>query len=147
MDKFLQNISPSDLVQALMSLLGVCGAAYLGYLTSVRKASEETKQSNLQASRTAEQEFRDDLIKQLEDSSLRLDRQMQRWDEREKKINELVAQLDIAWADKVELKAEKSTLAAELRAANKKIEELSAELEKFERKVWYIAPKEDAPKS
>lgn len=147
MSEFLKNFTLIDLIQSVLSLAGIVFTAYMGYLFNVKKIGVDSKQQTLLASKTAEQEFRDDLIKQLEDSSARLDRQMQRLDEREKRNAELLLQIDAYWGEKAELKAKIATLEAELVAANRKNKEQAAELEKFERKVFYIAKSDESPKS
>lgn len=134
-----QQLSLADLITGLLSLLSAGFTAWIGYLISVKKIGAETRLSVVQAAKTAEQEFQDNLMKQLEDSAARLDRQMQRLDEREKRNLELLAQIDSYWNEKAELKSRIATLEAELSAAHRKIRDLTAELEKFERKVFYIA--------
>ncbi len=145
MKELLSTISLGDLVTAFVALASACLSAWTGYLVTVKKIGVESKTQLLTAQKTAEQEFRDDLIKQLEDSSARLDRQMQRLDEREKKNAELLKQIDDAWSEKSELKAEIATLKAELTASLRKNKDLASELEKFEKKVFYIAKSDSAP--
>jgi chromosome segregation ATPase len=142
MDKLLANISIAEVVQALVSLLGAAVSAYLGYQYSIRQIREQSKPQIVQAARTAEQEFRDDLIKQLEEANKRLDSQMDRMDNREKKNAELIKDIDRLWEERVELKTRIASLEAELFASKKKIQDLMTELEKFERKVFYIAKPE-----
>lgn len=134
-----QDITRADFLQGLFSVLGAVLSGYLGYIISIKKINAETKNSSTQVISSAEQQFRDDLIKQLEDSSTRFDRQTARLDDREKRYNELLVQIDAYWAEKSELKSKIATQAAELLAAQRKINDLTAELEKFERKVFYIA--------
>jgi len=144
MGSLLQNISVNELLTAFFSLLGAFAAAYFGYQANRQKLLNDSKAATQQQAKSAEESFRDDLTEQLKEAHSRLDRQLQRFDEREKRITELVQQIDLFWTEKAELKSRIATLEAELVAANRKIKELTSELEKFERKVFYIAPKEGA---
>lgn len=144
MTDLTKNISITDLVTALLSLLGVVGAAYFGYMTSRHKAQADVQAQTAALARTAEQELRDDLSKQLEEAYTRLDREVQRREDREQRYAALLEQIDTHWSEKAELKSKAASLEAELFAAQRKIRDLTLELEKFEKKVFYIAPKEGA---
>lgn len=134
-----------EFIQGILNLVGVIFTAYIGYRLTLYKSRSDEKVQDKVAARNAESEFRDDLIKQLEDAYARHDRQQERIDSKDKRIGELLETIDRMWNERVEMRSDIASLKVEKVVAERRLKELADELHKFERKVFYIAKEDAAP--